>query len=391
MEAELLNWAISVLGELKLQNDQVLNNHVKILQKIDQVRDSLKQLDAKFDEQILRDARTGVRHLVDGINSRVGRARDNEFYLARQKFANLVELDSNQVTSGTSGEIDNKFLIGLGYYGNFHYFNLVGDKRSAAIQAYECTARWTEWSYPLFALELFPQKFFSKNYFVLINGITKELVQLQSNGANLGESNSIGNALKAVGAAGIGGATFVSLGIASTVIFIPFLAAAGAAGAAGAGFLMLTNKLGGKSKAPSLSGDSKKQYELLCNSLNKLYTELLNECKERQRILQNMTSDKFLTLGWKSKVLPFTNLIENTLIKANRAIPLQEQLQLRSGVTDLLNAVDRGNINGAELALFNVGNFVRGLSGVTQEVTSLVEQWNNLVEQLNESGLLQSK
>jgi hypothetical protein len=87
MEAELLNWAISVLGELKLQNDQVLNNHVKILQKIDQVRDSLKQLDAKFDEQILRDARTGVRHLVDGINSRVGRARDNEFYLARQKFA----------------------------------------------------------------------------------------------------------------------------------------------------------------------------------------------------------------------------------------------------------------------------------------------------------------
>jgi hypothetical protein len=89
--------------------------------------------------------------------------RDDEFRLARAEFAKLICLNPEEVTKGTSGEVPNIFLIGLGYWGSFHYFNLKGETRTALIQVYEFTQKA-----PILGLFLFPLELFSKNYAELI-------------------------------------------------------------------------------------------------------------------------------------------------------------------------------------------------------------------------------
>jgi hypothetical protein len=171
-------WVVQTLTELTSQNKELLNNQQNILAKLDGLKAQIEAVGQKIDEQVLRDARAGMRHLVNGINSDVEKVRDNEFQMARQKFGSLVELNPEEVTAGTSGAIENKYLISLGYFGNFHYFNLLGDKRSAAIQVYECTARWIEWGHPLFAIKMFSSVFFSKKYAEILERIERESLEI---------------------------------------------------------------------------------------------------------------------------------------------------------------------------------------------------------------------
>lgn len=170
----MIEWASIIIDEMNLTENEILSNQEQILKQLAEIQERIQILDAKFDEQILIDVRTGLRHLLDGMNSDIEGVRNDEFLMARKKFSSLINLNPEGKTKGMSGEIDNMHLIGLGYWGNFHYFNLRGDKRNAAIQVYECTKL-----YPLIGLILFSSKFFSKNYSAIISGIGSELDNAQ--------------------------------------------------------------------------------------------------------------------------------------------------------------------------------------------------------------------
>ena len=382
MDTELITWITSILGELKGQNDQVLKNQEKIIEKVEQISDNLQKLNSKFDEQILRDARIGVRHLVDGINSGVGKARENEFFLARQKFANLVELDSNQTTSGTSGTVDNKGLISLGYYGNFHYFNLIGDKRSAAIQVYECILNSLEWGnllYVLHSLEIFPTTFLGQDY-------AESIYRL------MGSQNSSAKPEGGKLAGFLGGAgLFGGLTAIATSLLFPPAAFAGLSLWVISGAIGTASLLGGTwGTASGGEQGTNSEAEQLKKKLEGILNHLQAECRTRLKILQKTTSDELLGLAWKGKILPFVDAVEKVLLKNDKGVFKGDKAELKNRLTNLLGSVDKGNINGAELALFDIGNFLRGLSGVTQEFSTLVEEWNGLVSQLGKSGLLRS-
>ena len=124
--------------------------------------------------------------------------------------------------------------------------------------------------------------------------------------------------------------------------------------------------------------------------LEGILNHLQAECRTRLKILQKTTSDELLGLAWKGKILPFVDTVEKVLLKNDKGVFKGDKAELKNRLTNLLGSVDKGNINGAELALFDIGNFLRGLSGVTQEFSTLVEEWNGLVSQLGKSGLLHS-
>ncbi|MEZ4710591.1 MAG: hypothetical protein R3A44_25555 [Caldilineaceae bacterium] len=146
-----LDWGMTILeigGLLKNDLEEILRDNQRIWEELKAVTKRLQRLEYKLEEQILRDMQIGVTHLVNGIVSNVEDVKVDEFRMARSKFANLVALSPHQKTLN----VDNEFLIGLGYWGNYHYFNLRQDPRSALIQVYECTEK-----YPDIGLQVFPQ------------------------------------------------------------------------------------------------------------------------------------------------------------------------------------------------------------------------------------------
>jgi hypothetical protein len=218
---------IDIFSELITNQDTIASNQDEILTKLEDITGRLKSLDSKLDEQTLRAARTGVRHLIDGLNSDINDVKSDEFLLARREFGKLVQLDPEGTTEGTSGCVDNKHLIALGYWGNCHYFNIRGDKRNAVIQIYECTAK-----YPILGLILFPACFFSKDYGAVISQTATQLDEIRHRYDELSGENFWKNAwyytkqgfvLVTAGAAGIAVATIasvLSLGISTPLIAI---------------------------------------------------------------------------------------------------------------------------------------------------------------------------
>lgn len=393
IEAELAQLVLSVFSELKLQNETVLKNQEKLLEKIDEVQSSLQSLGQKLDEKILRDARAGMRHLIDGINSSVSKIRDSEFQLARQKFTSLIELNPNENTQGTSGEIDNKFLISFGYYGSFHYFNLQSDKRSAAIQVYECVEKWSEWGNPLFALQMFSPNFFSKNYAQAIERIIQQISEIQT--SSQGVKEEMGK-LGSVAGTATGLAVIMGLGTASGIG-----AGAGAvglllAGPIGWGILgvgvvsagLVGNMFPKKQTQVEVNTTDKVKYERLIEELNFINTEIYEECKKRKKMLQTTTLDSLLSIGMNPYISPFIRKIENTLKQSNLRINHTDRINLEKEVKQLNNAITQKSSSHTQIALFNLGNHLRELSGVFQEFSNLLESWNGLTEQLSKSGLL---
>lgn len=127
----------------------------KIFKEFEVIKQRLQNIDQKLDEQILRTARSGLNHLSRGVTSDVESVKLDEFRMARSKFSELASLDPTQKTCG----IENKYLIGVGYWGNYHYFNLRCDPRNALIQIYECTKKC-----PVIGVDIFPSVFFSRDY-----------------------------------------------------------------------------------------------------------------------------------------------------------------------------------------------------------------------------------
>lgn len=334
--ATAAQWVLPVLTELNSQNQKILKNQKKILEELGEIKDDIDKVEANLGEQIFRQARTGMRHLLEGINSDVEQVREDNFQLARQKFTELVELDPNEETKGTSGKLANKFLITVGYWGSFHYFNLLGDQRSATIQVYECIQKWIEWGDPVFGLEWFSPNFFSMNYAELIREINNQLVEIQeafrrmrfySLSQWVGLPIFVGTSML-----GIGGLVVLGLFGASAVT---------------GGVSYLIERLKEKDTdyqtrkkieearnkriaAYQAEGNKslKKKYKQLCEQRKNLYLQLNDECQTRQKSLQNITLGQLLNLGWKSKIHPFVNQIESTLEQLNYKIPNTDKVMI---------------------------------------------------------------
>ncbi|MCC7209027.1 MAG: hypothetical protein IT323_17080 [Anaerolineae bacterium] len=154
-----MDWLISVVADLAANQQTFQDDNQALLRTLDELKERLHRVESNLDEQVLRGMRTGIRHLVDGLNSDLPDVRDDELRLARAEFTRLASLNPEGQTAGQSGVVDNSLLISLGYWGNAHYFNMRGDTRNALLQVYECTRK-----HPEYGLLTFSSQFFSRDY-----------------------------------------------------------------------------------------------------------------------------------------------------------------------------------------------------------------------------------
>jgi hypothetical protein len=332
VEGNVTEWVVSILTELSTQNKNIIKNQRILFEKIDEVKLAAEQIGQKIDEQVLREGRAGMRHLVDGINSEIESARKSELQFARQIFARLIELDPDEVTTGTSSSIDNKILISLGYYGSFHYFNILGDKRNAAIQVYECVEKWIAWENPLFALELFPQSFFSQNYIKILSQLYRDIENLL---INIKDHDSVfnENAAKAGATVGNAGAAIAWLLMGS---INPLALGAGIVGYIAAGSLF---------KRKNLKEADKDKISNAQNVLSTTFSDLEEECKFRHQALQKTTLEAILNLGWRSQLYPLTKNIEEVINRSNHSMNFQDQVNLKNKVNVLKEGMSQRNIS----------------------------------------------
>lgn len=158
--------------------------NMKQAQVIDEVNAQLTHIRQVLDESVLREMRVGMQHLLDGLQSDVSQVREDDFREAHTKFNTLMSLDPTGTTQGTSGKVENTRLITLGYWGNFYYFALRGDKRTALIRLYECVLKYPD------AVHLFPATYFSQNYAQEMNNALSTLKALDEQYRKMKGSNS---------------------------------------------------------------------------------------------------------------------------------------------------------------------------------------------------------
>jgi hypothetical protein len=151
-----LEWGPIVVEIAKklIEDEEKLSRNIhKIYEELEETNSRLRRIESKIDDQIKRNLQTGLDHLERGIVSHLQDVKLDEFRMARTKFAELINLNPTQKTSG----VENKYFIGMGYWGNYHYFNLRRDPRTALIQIYECAQK-----YPVLGVTIFPE-FFSQD------------------------------------------------------------------------------------------------------------------------------------------------------------------------------------------------------------------------------------
>lgn len=285
----MIEWVSGIFDQLSIMEDTIVNNNDEIFRQLDEIRERLKGLDAKLDEEILRAAKTGVRHIVDGLNSDVEVVKNDEFLMARHEFGKLIHLDPEGITDGLSGSVDNKYLIALGHWGNYHYFNIRGDKRNAAIQVYECTG-----SFPLIGLNLFPKKFFSVNYASLLSCAFNELDKVQISYDELSGENLLKNVWYYTKK----GFVIVTAGAAGLTVAAIAGALTGGA-AAPPGFLAAKAVWEELDIAePNLhdTGSLKVTIDQLQKRIEDYLHQLEQECAERFRTLQKLSTAKLMAL-----------------------------------------------------------------------------------------------
>lgn len=118
-------------------------------------------------------AEAGVKHLLAAADLKDDPLKKGqELSLARQRFMSLISLDDKDKMKGVTGEqIENKFIVVLGHWGNFRYFDLLDDKLNAAREVYEFFEQQSD----IDLIRIFPSKLFSKDYAALIEETNSQL------------------------------------------------------------------------------------------------------------------------------------------------------------------------------------------------------------------------
>ena len=157
--------------QLETISQNIRNDHTVLQKDFDNMRKHLQIQGIKFDGDTLSSARKGVRHLMEGVNSGSVDIKNNSFILAYSDFCRLISIneDNNDKPRIKLEEYSKEYASFIGYWGNFHYFNLMGDKRSAAIQVYSLSKK-----YPRIGVAIFSSKFFSRDYNALLESAEAE-------------------------------------------------------------------------------------------------------------------------------------------------------------------------------------------------------------------------
>lgn len=190
----------------------IISNPVSLFGKFQEIQrkqrilDQLEQINIKLDEVWLVKAQAGINHLIDGINCNNNNSQLFEFQSARRNFNELISLNKNS-------DNYNKLRV-VGYWGNYHYFNLLGNYKNSLLQAYQCTLE-----YPDISLMTFPKQIFDNfpgNYPNLfrdsiyrLNNIKTELIKSEK---KLKEANN-----------GLAIATGVGVGVVAAGLIAPWL------------------------------------------------------------------------------------------------------------------------------------------------------------------------
>jgi hypothetical protein len=166
-------------------NQKILENQKKICKDIDELKKS-------FDRQRLRQFRLAIENLESYLNSDVKEQVGDRLEHAQNTFIELTHLDKTNFKLSEASEEFIRYLITVGYIGQFNYFNSKGDARNAAIKVYECVEKWEDWKNPLVGLQQFPTKLFNQDYGQLIS---EKLTELKNTECQLQEISQ-GNALE---------------------------------------------------------------------------------------------------------------------------------------------------------------------------------------------------
>ncbi|MDJ0718123.1 MAG: hypothetical protein QNJ54_28510 [Prochloraceae cyanobacterium] len=399
-------WTARVFSKLARINKQILETKTEIL-------NATEEIQSKLDEKILRDLRTAFRHLRDGALSSVSDIQQYEFQTARQKFAELVELDPDDTTKGTSGEFSNRYLIALGYLGNFHYYNLFGDKRMAAVQVYECINRFLEWNDYMKVVETFSIEsldgFFSKNYLKEI-GAAELSLDIAKQGLKETEKESFQKKLRTLG--------IVSAGTVSTVVAgqalwlsLPILAGAGVAGWLFSDKIPSAVKEEASQVAKNTFGRLKDMFVLpniqeekdSAAQLEKLLKDLKSafegECSELLTYLQSTDSSELMVLDFDSSASPIVNRIEDLVEKNSTVLSTSSKVTLEEEKNNLTNAIQQGDtdlvgkslvsIRALLLNPANLTELVEGYSELLESGSELLDNCNQLIANLLDIGVLE--
>lgn len=153
---------------------EITNELGKLQEQFEILVEQLQFQEAQRTDDLMNSARKGIHHLLDGMNSKKKKVQNTSFALAYNEFTKLVSFDNSSPIERTQETIGRANYICVGYWGNFHYFTLIDDKQSAAIQVYECALR-----YPRQAVSIFPTSFFKHDFHKLIEGLEKEISHLR--------------------------------------------------------------------------------------------------------------------------------------------------------------------------------------------------------------------
>ncbi len=300
-----LYWALEVLAGIQDDQSRIERNQELILERLEELKSQLEELGKKVDEQILVDFRTGMQHLLAGFNSEVDEVRTEEFRMARGLFTKLINLDPKGKTAGTSGAIENPYLICMGYWGSFQYFNLRGDHRNAMIHAYECTQQYP--AIAAFEMNLFPAQLFSQDYAALWIETYRQLAELKA----LYDRNKSKNSVEKLAfytkqalrtsAAGIAG---LATGGVAAVIAGLFTGGLGAAPGSYIGYKTAESVWKSMPVAPPNVTDVESlesEIERLTTVLLNLPLDLTKECETRKTQLQHTTLKQLKSIDYRGK------------------------------------------------------------------------------------------
>ncbi len=206
-----------------------LNRPFSILQQLARIEARIRSI---VDERYISLVRTGFHHLESAASTSNDLIATSELEMARRVFAQISMTNFSNMPGNIVGSETGPYITGLGYVGNFHYFNLRRDRKNALLQVYNCTLQNL-----LVGLHYFSASFFSMDYLERLAGALSNLERAKSdlNSARLGNFGSrlgsgTGNAAKlAAGTtAGLGAGLAASLLTGGAALPIVALGAAGA-------------------------------------------------------------------------------------------------------------------------------------------------------------------
>jgi prefoldin subunit 5 len=373
---------VAVLKGIAIGVKEIKENQKRMNEKLDQIQGGIGRIEKKLDEKILQSFHAANNSLIEAMRAEDQDNKKGRLNDAINKFNELTVLDENESTSGTSGKVDNKDLISLGYLGKFYCYVLAGEKINAAIHVYECVQKSVSWDKALTGLSMFPPEFFSKDYKQLFDSPYQQLLSINEKIQHKTKNDRV----FITGVAIVSGGFLtvmapLALG-AAALAASPF--AAGLAGAAATGVQVEMFK--SLFLHPEELTRLQKEASELKATLNSLCKDLDKECKQKIQAIQQITSvnnrdNELLAGGWKHLMPSLICELERLIKEHKNQLSPNKQNGLRSQITKLQTGLGQGDINFLKQTIKEISEMVKALSG-------LAEGWKGLCNNLEKCGLL---